>query len=134
MAPRATDLVLSLMTFLWFPILLFRASAQRYGIATFYTSPYKPSACYGFEDQGVMIAAASEAIWNGSTTCGQHYQVTCLSRMNLGVPKPCRGSALVVMQIVDRCPANACRGTIHLSQEASASIAVPNAGAININY
>ncbi|KAL3747927.1 hypothetical protein ACJRO7_016705 [Eucalyptus globulus] len=120
MAPRATDLVLSLMTFLRLTILLFRTSAQRYGIATFYTSPYKP--------------AASEAIWNGGATCGQHYQVTCLSGMNLGIPKPCRGSTLVVMQIVDRCPANACRGTIHLSQEASASIAVPNAGAININY
>lgn len=92
------------------------------------------SACYGFEDQGVMIAAASEAIWNGGGACGQYYRVTCLSGTNLGVPKPCHGSTSVVVKIVDRCPAPACRGTIDLSQEAFASIADPNAGAININY
>ncbi|XP_030515511.2 EG45-like domain containing protein [Rhodamnia argentea] len=113
MAPRATNLVLSLRAFLWFAsILLFGASAQT-------------PACYGFGDQGVMIAAASKAIWNGGAACGQSYQVECISARNLGVPKPCREGASVVVKIVDLCPANVCRGTIDLSREAFASIADP---------
>jgi len=31
----------------------------------------RASACYGFEDQGVMIAAASEGIYNNGAACGQ---------------------------------------------------------------
>lgn len=37
------------------------------------------SACHGSEDQGVMIAAASEAIYNNGAACGQYYQVTCVN-------------------------------------------------------
>ncbi|KAF8036588.1 hypothetical protein BT93_C2343 [Corymbia citriodora subsp. variegata] len=81
-----------------------------------------------------MIAAVSGAIWNSGAACERCYQVTCLSGMNLGIPKPCRGSASVVVKIVDRCPANACRGTIDLLQEAFASMADPNERAINICY
>ncbi|PON76249.1 RlpA-like double-psi beta-barrel domain containing protein [Parasponia andersonii] len=47
--------------------------AQETGIATFYTPPYQASSCYGFEDQGVMIAAASDAIYNNGAACGQIY-------------------------------------------------------------
>ncbi|ESR63439.1 hypothetical protein CICLE_v10010585mg, partial [Citrus x clementina] len=98
------------------------ASAQNHGTATYYTPPYIPSACYGFADQGVMIAAASEAIWNGGGACGQ------------GTPNPCQGSSSVVVKIVDLCPAGSCRGTIDLSQEAFASIADTACGVINISY
>ncbi|PON83071.1 RlpA-like double-psi beta-barrel domain containing protein [Trema orientale] len=48
--------------------------AQETGIATFYTPPYQPSSCYGFKDQGVMIAAASDAIYNNGAACGKMYQ------------------------------------------------------------
>lgn len=92
------------------------------------------SACYGFADQGVMIAAASEAIWNGGGACGQYYQVTCVSGTNAGTPYPCQGSSSVVVKIVDLCPAGSCRGTIDLSQEAFASIADTACGVINISY
>ncbi|KAL9442799.1 hypothetical protein AB3S75_016210 [Citrus x aurantiifolia] len=88
------------------------ASAQNHGTATYYTPPYIPSACYGFADQGVMIAAASEAIWNGGGACGQYYQVTCVSGTNRGTPNPCQGSSSEVVKIVDLCPARSCRGTI----------------------
>ncbi|KAJ4700868.1 EG45-like domain containing protein, partial [Melia azedarach] len=81
-----------------------------------------------------MIAAASEAIWNGGAACGQYYQVNCVSGTNAGTPLPCQGSGGVVVKIVDLCPAASCRGTIDLSQEAFASIADTASGVINISY
>ncbi|PKI51840.1 EG45-like domain containing protein [Punica granatum] len=113
--------------------LVLSVSAQSSGIATFYTPPYVPSACFGFDVQGTMIASASESLWNNGAACGQRFEVTCLSGTNQGVPKPCLGSGSVTVTIVDRCPAPGCRGTIDLSQEAFASIADPNAGAINVS-
>ncbi|KAA8525464.1 hypothetical protein F0562_007319 [Nyssa sinensis] len=92
------------------------------------------SSCYGNEDQGVMIAAASDSIWNNGGACGQMYQVTCLSGTNEGTPFPCSGTASVVLKIVDYCPPPGCRGTLDLSQEAFSSIADPNSGKINISY
>ncbi|KAK9210761.1 hypothetical protein WN943_000134 [Citrus x changshan-huyou] len=68
------------------------ASAQNHGTATYYTPPYIPSACYGFADQGVMIAAASEAIWNGGGACGQYYQVTSV---RVGAPLTCHKKLLL---------------------------------------
>ncbi|XP_062099724.1 EG45-like domain containing protein [Humulus lupulus] len=107
--------------------------SQETGTATFYTPPYQPSSCYGFEEQGVMIAAASDAIYNNGGACGQMYQVSCLSGTNLGTPMPCLGGSVTV-KIVDHCPPGSCRGTIDLSQEAFASIADPASGVINISY
>ncbi|EOY29241.1 Barwin-related endoglucanase [Theobroma cacao] len=109
------------------------SNAQEAGTATYYTPPYTPSACYGYEEQGTMIAAASDEIWNDGGACGQMYQVTCVSGTNEGTPYPCWGSGTVEIKIVDHCPAG-CRGTIDLSQEAFASIADPDSGVINISY
>ncbi|KAK1275767.1 EG45-like domain containing protein [Acorus gramineus] len=100
------------------------------GTATFYTPPYVPSSCYGYQDNGVMIAAASDVIWDNRAACGRRYSVTCTGATNQ-VPQPCRGS--VVVKIVDYCPAG-CAGTIDLSQEAFAIIADPNAGKVQIEY
>ncbi|WCJ30200.1 EG45-like domain containing protein [Euphorbia peplus] len=102
------------------------------GTSTFYTPPYVPSSCYGFEDKGVMIAAASDAIWNNRAACGKRYSVTCTGPTNQGVPEPCTGRSVVVT-IVDYCPPG-CQGTIDLSQEAFAQIANPDAGKVNIEY
>ncbi|KAK9130238.1 hypothetical protein Sjap_010725 [Stephania japonica] len=102
------------------------------GTATFYTPPYIPSSCYGFVNQGVMIAAASNEIWDNRAACGRMYRVTCVSGTN-AVPQPCRGGSVTVM-VVDYCPPPGCRGTIDLSQEAFAIIANPDAGKINIDY
>ncbi|KAJ6944706.1 EG45-like domain containing protein isoform X2 [Populus alba x Populus x berolinensis] len=99
----------SVMTLLCFSLCFYPfALAQDSGTATFNTPPYVPSKCYGYEDRGVMIAAASEGIFKN-------------------------GEAFVVM-ITDLCPPDSCRGTIDLSQEAFASIADPNSGVINISY
>ncbi|CAA7407588.1 unnamed protein product [Spirodela intermedia] len=102
------------------------------GTATFYTPPYVPSACYGFQNRGVMIAAASDAIWDNRAACGRRYRVTCRGPTNQGVLQPCTGRSVDVT-IVDYCPAG-CQGTIDLSQEAFAAIANPDAGKILIDY
>ncbi|XP_006660734.1 EG45-like domain containing protein [Oryza brachyantha] len=102
------------------------------GTATFYTPPYIPSACYGNQEQGTMIAAASDVFWNGGAACGRRYAVTCTGATNQGVPQPCTGRSVTV-KIVDYCPSG-CQGTIDLSQEAFAIIANPDAGKIKIDY
>ncbi|XP_062144942.1 EG45-like domain containing protein [Alnus glutinosa] len=101
------------------------------GTATYYTV-YVPSACYGYQDQGVMIAAASDALYENGAACGRMYRVRCTGPTNQGVPQPCRGE--VTVKIVDRCPSPGCQSTIDLSQEAFSAIADPAAGKINIEY
>ncbi|KAK8495950.1 hypothetical protein V6N12_041584 [Hibiscus sabdariffa] len=110
----------------------FREVVAHSGTATFYTAPYVPSACYGYEDDGVMIAAASDAIWDGGAVCGRQYKVKCKGATNES-PHPCRGQDYVVVKIVDYCPSG-CQGTIDLSQEAFAAIADPDAGKIKIYF
>ncbi|XP_068342604.1 EG45-like domain containing protein [Pyrus communis] len=102
------------------------------GTATYYTPPYVPSSCNGYQNDGVMIAAASDAIWGNRAACGRRYSVTCIGATNQGVPQPCKGNSVVV-KIVDYCPPG-CQGTIDLSQEAFAAIANPDAGKIKIRY
>ncbi|KAB1201863.1 EG45-like domain containing protein [Morella rubra] len=100
------------------------------GTATYYTV-YTPSACYGYQGQGVMIAAANNALYNNGAACGKMYRVTCTGATNQGVPKPCRGS--VTVKIVDRCPGCAAN-QLDLSQQAFSTIADPAAGKITIDY
>ncbi|XP_042423802.1 EG45-like domain containing protein [Zingiber officinale] len=103
------------------------------GIATFYTPPYTPSSCFGFEDRGVIIAAAGGGIWDNRAACGRRYRVSCTGGTN-DVPNPCR-SGSVTVTIVDFCPGCASRGvTMDLSQEVFARIANPDAGRIRIDY
>ncbi|KAJ3695974.1 hypothetical protein LUZ60_001351 [Juncus effusus] len=96
------------------------------GDATYYTAPYTPSSCYGYTDEGTMIAAASDAIWDNRAACGRMYSITCTGANN-GAPYPCTG-ATVTVKIVDYCPN--CNGTFDLSQEVfqtlSTNLAVGN--------
>ncbi|KAL0404411.1 UNVERIFIED_CONTAM: EG45-like domain containing protein [Sesamum radiatum] len=101
------------------------------GTATFYTV-YVPSACYGFQDQGTMIAAANPALYNNGAACGRSYRVRCTGRTNDGVLQPCRNGEITV-RIVDLCPGCG-PDQLDLSQEAFAIIADPNAGRIRIDY
>ncbi|XP_020547768.1 EG45-like domain containing protein [Sesamum indicum] len=102
------------------------------GTATYYTPPYVPSACDGYKDDGVMIAAASDAIWDNKAACGRKYKIRCTGATNQGVPHPCTGQSVVV-RIVDYCPSG-CSGTIDLSQEAFSVIADLDAGKVNIKF
>ncbi|KAJ9550750.1 hypothetical protein OSB04_014795 [Centaurea solstitialis] len=102
------------------------------GQATFYTPPYVPSSCFGFEDRGVMILAANSGLFNNRAACGQRYRVSCTGPTNAGVPQPCTGRSVDVT-VVDLCPG--CAGNqVDLSQEAFAVIANTDAGRINIEY
>ncbi|OMO95162.1 hypothetical protein COLO4_16050 [Corchorus olitorius] len=99
------------------------------GIATFYTN-YVPSACYGQQGMGNMVAAAGDTLWNNGAVCGKFFTVKCTGPRN-PVPHPCTGKSVTV-KMVDHCPN--CPSTIDLSKEAFTQIADPVAGIINIDY
>ncbi|XP_073015687.1 EG45-like domain containing protein [Primulina eburnea] len=101
------------------------------GTATYYTV-YVPSACYGYQDQGVLVAAANRALYNNGAACGSYYNVQCTGGTNLGVPQPCKGG-VVRVKIVDLCP-GCVDNQLDLSQEAFSTIADLNAGKILIDY
>ncbi|XP_028775406.1 EG45-like domain containing protein [Neltuma alba] len=111
---------------------LFAAASAASGTATFYTE-YVPSACYGYQDQGTMIAAAGDSLWNNGAACGKRYRIRCTGGTNQGVAQPCR-SGTVTVKIVDRCPSPGCQATIDLSRQAFAAIADPDEGKIRIEY
>uniref|UniRef100_A0A2N9HBJ7 Expansin-like EG45 domain-containing protein n=1 Tax=Fagus sylvatica TaxID=28930 RepID=A0A2N9HBJ7_FAGSY len=119
------------LVFLGLVVSLISVASAIPGTATYYTV-YVPSACYGYQDQGVMIGAASDALWENGAACGRMYKVRCTGPTNQGVPEPCRGE--VTVKIVDRCPSPGCQSTIDLSQEAFSMIADPAAGKINMEY
>ncbi|CAD6338553.1 unnamed protein product [Miscanthus lutarioriparius] len=110
---------------------LVSASLADQGTATYYTV-YTPSACYGYQDEGTMIAAASDGLWDNGAACGRMYQVSCAGGTN-ATPNPCKGGSVTV-KIVDRCPSPGCQATLDLSQEAFNTIGNLDAGKILINY
>ncbi|KAB1204183.1 EG45-like domain containing protein [Morella rubra] len=123
----------SLMMVITMALCLTSVANATQGTATFYTPPYVPSSCYGYQHNGVMIAAASDVIWGKRAACGRRYRVRCLGPTNKrGVPRPCKGGSVVV-KIVDYCPPG-CAGTIDLSKQAFAQIANSDAGKIQIEY
>uniref|UniRef100_A0A7C8ZJ82 Expansin-like EG45 domain-containing protein n=1 Tax=Opuntia streptacantha TaxID=393608 RepID=A0A7C8ZJ82_OPUST len=95
------------------------------GTATYYDI-YFPSACYGYEDHGRMIAAASPDIFQNRAACGRMYIVRCVNS------PACRAGSVTV-QVVDLCP-GCPRNAFDLSLEAFSIIADPAAGRIPIDY
>ncbi|PWA83683.1 Barwin-like endoglucanase [Artemisia annua] len=104
------------------------------GIGTINDPPYLPSSCYGYQDAGVMIAAANEALFQGGAACGKYFQVTCIGGTNLGTPHPCTSTPTVTVLITDLCPPPGCKGDLDLSHESFSAIADPAAGGIKISY
>ncbi|KAJ0608011.1 putative rlpA-like protein, double-psi beta-barrel [Helianthus annuus] len=92
------------------------------------------SACYGYQDQGAMIAAANQDLWQGGAVCGKYFQVTCTGALNQGVPHPCTSTPTVTVMITDFCPPPGCKGNLDLSHEAFSTIADPSAGGVKISY
>ncbi|KAL8040952.1 hypothetical protein ABFX02_10G133700 [Erythranthe guttata] len=90
---------------------LISMASARDGTATFYTE-YLPSACYGYEGQGTLIAAANPRLYNNGAACGRTYKVRCT---------------------VDLCPG--CGNyQLDLSKQVFSRIANPDAGRIRIDY
>ncbi|CAK9139501.1 unnamed protein product [Ilex paraguariensis] len=105
---------------------LISAASAVPGIATYYTV-YVPSACYGYQDQGTMIAAASPDLYNNGAICGTRFSVSCT-----GPAGACKGGSVTVT-VVDLCPGCPSNG-LDLSLEAFSAIANPDAGRINIDF
>ncbi|XP_024960243.1 putative EG45-like domain containing protein 1 isoform X2 [Cynara cardunculus var. scolymus] len=97
----------------------------------FYKTLATASACYGNTPQGVMIAAASDPLWNNGAVCGKTFSVKCIGATN-PFPHPCIDRKTITVKIVDHCPG--CGGNLDLSKEAFALIANPVAGIIKIDY
>ncbi|MED6136639.1 hypothetical protein PIB30_057779 [Stylosanthes scabra] len=74
---------------------LVSVSSATSGTATYYTT-YTPSACYGYTDEGTLIAAANAGIYNNGAACGRMYRITCTSGTNAGVAHPCTGASVTV--------------------------------------
>ncbi|KAL7138010.1 hypothetical protein ABFS83_10G133900 [Erythranthe nasuta] len=109
---------------------LISMASARDGTATFYTE-YLPSACYGYEGQGTLIAAANPRLYNNGAACGRTYKVRCTGGTN-GTPNPCRNGEVTV-KIVDLCPG--CGDyQLDLSKQVFSRIANPDAGRIRIDY
>ncbi|EPS68012.1 hypothetical protein M569_06763 [Genlisea aurea] len=100
------------------------------GTATYYTT-YLPSACYGFADQGTMIAAANPSLYANGGACGSRYTIRCTGGTNQ-TPNPCRNGQVTVT-IVDLCPGCG-PNQFDLSYEAFSVIGNPDAGRIQIDY
>lgn len=92
------------------------------------------SACFGFQDKGVMIAAANQDLWDGGAICGKYFQVTCIGGTARGIPHPCTSTPTVTVMITDFCPPPVCQGNLDLSHESFSLIADPAAGEMQISY
>ncbi|KAJ3695971.1 hypothetical protein LUZ60_001348 [Juncus effusus] len=98
------------------------------GTAAYYTAPYTPSQCYGYTDEGTMIAAASDPIWDNGAACGRMYTIKCNSKAGI----PCTG-ATVTVKVVDYC--EKCNYTFYISQEAFQKLSTNlDVGTIKIYY
>ncbi|XP_019257081.1 PREDICTED: putative EG45-like domain containing protein 1 [Nicotiana attenuata] len=97
---------------------------------TYWRRDAEASACYENTPQGIIIAAASDPLWNNGAIRGKFFNVTCTGPTN-PVPHPCTGKSIVV-KIVDHCPG--CGGTLDLPKEAFSTIANHVAGVIKFDY
>jgi len=88
------------------------------------------STCNGYEDDGDLIARASDEIWENRGACGKYYVVKCIGATNLA-PQPCKVDFIMV-KIVDYCPR--CHRTINLSKDTFSIIVDPTVGRIKIEY
>ncbi|XP_007013992.2 PREDICTED: EG45-like domain containing protein [Theobroma cacao] len=102
------------------------------GKAVFFAPPYVPSACFGNQNNGKMVAGVSDALWKNRGACGKRYRVKCVGGAN-EAPHPCKNGKSVVVKVVDYCKAG-CQGIINLSQDAFSAIADPDAGIIQVEF
>ncbi|KAK5811611.1 EG45-like domain containing protein [Gossypium arboreum] len=102
------------------------------GKAVFFEPPYTPSACYGTQSYGNMVAGVSDTLWNNGRACGKSYRVKCIGGAN-EAPHPCKNGDTAVVKVVDYCKAG-CQGIINLSKHAFSTIADPDAGIIQVEF
>jgi hypothetical protein len=108
--------------------------AAQSGEATYYTPPYTPSACFGYDapPSNGLFAAASPGIFQNKAACGNYYTITCTGATS-GQPDACTGNPTVTVEIIDLCPGCSEPG-FDLSETAFTQISYESVGRININY
>nr|QIH54703.1 plant natriuretic peptide A [Stellera chamaejasme] len=102
------------------------------GTAVYYKPPYTPSACYGMQDKGAMVAGVSDALWRNGAACGTRYRVSCIAGANPD-PDPCKWGQTVEVTVVDYCRPT-CFGILNLSQDAFSAIANTRAGKVEVRF
>lgn len=108
--------------------------AAQTGLASFYTAPFVPNACFGFGGvpaDGLFAAggdSASANIWNNGANCGRYFNIRCTGN-------GCTSGDTIRVQIIDRCP-NGCSGgrAFDLSDTAFSRIANRDVGVITVEY
>ncbi|KAG9459735.1 hypothetical protein H6P81_004243 [Aristolochia fimbriata] len=122
--------------FLLFLLPVFHVSVADVGTAAQYSSPYLPTACYGYDSSSFpangLFAAAADGIWDNGAACGREYLVRCLS-------DACTSDDTIQVTIVDYSGSSVSRpsatGTIMvLSAATFSNIADRSASQINIEF
>jgi expansin (peptidoglycan-binding protein) len=108
--------------------------AAQSGEATYYTPPYTPSSCFGYDPppSNGLFAAASPGIFQNKAACGNYYTITCTGATS-GQANACTGNPTVTVKIIDLCPGCSEPG-FDLSETAFNQISYESVGRININY
>ncbi|KAK8918953.1 hypothetical protein KSP39_PZI021471 [Platanthera zijinensis] len=108
-------------------------SAQEYVVASYYTQPYTPSACFGLEDKGVALISLSDKLWDGGKACGSRYFLNCkpgndcIEHLGLG------SAAGIVAMVVDNC--GDCGGAaMLLSEEVFIGLGKLEVGTVLVSY
>ncbi|KAL3745064.1 hypothetical protein ACJRO7_014212 [Eucalyptus globulus] len=115
------------------------------GTASYYSSPYQPTECYGGEPSQFpssnLFAAASDDVWDNGAACGRQYLVQCISASR---PGTCISNCTIQVTIVDyalsstsaaAAPKQSVRGTtLVLSQTAFGAIGNPSVTSIDIKF
>ncbi|PKU85575.1 EG45-like domain containing protein [Dendrobium catenatum] len=65
-----------------------------------YVHTHAAWACYGYQEMGTMVAAASDVIWDNHTACGRNYRVTCTGPTNEGESQPVKGPVLLSLKLL----------------------------------
>jgi len=106
------------------------------GKASFYTAPFRPSACFGndpnqFPKDCIFAAggdSSSANIWNNGQNCGKFFRIQCRGN-------GCNGHGAISVKIVDRCPSGCSGGrAFDLSQTAFSTIANLDVGVITVEH
>lgn len=86
------------------------------------------STCFGGADEGNMVAAIPQALYDQGYQCGQTLTVSCQAQ-----GYPCKDSRSINVKIVEKCTSPA-PNIISLSRDAFAEIAYVDAGSIPIEF
>lgn len=89
---------------------------------------FAASTCFGGADEGNMVVAIPQALYDQGYKCGQMMTVSCQAQ-----GYPCKDSRSINVKIVETCTSPA-PNIISLYKDAFAAIADPTAGSIPIEF